>query len=252
MLFLHVTTQIPNRKNDDLLGAKGRTLFPTFMYLDDKGGVLSAQPGEIDLNAMKGSLHKKAASRRAGYVALAKKAADGDKKAITRLAVLRLEMRSTSLAEFRKAYPDLSKLGEGSRDSVLGMIGSEAVMNAKEIIRAAGRDADKLNAAYGKVGELILKAAKLGAEPMDDGPRRAFWYFLGAAGSRHNRVDMLKLAIEGFKEDAEDNPQLGLQVERWIKKVKELETMPPKAKGADEKKPEEMEGRDEVEEEDMG
>jgi hypothetical protein len=227
-MFLHVTSRVPNRKNDGLFSDKGGSAFPSFMYLDHQGGVLAANRGGMDIARMSGAFQKKATDRRSGYVALEKKAADGDEKAVTRLAVLRLEMRSLSLADFCKAYPDLSKLDEGSRDSVLGLMGMEAFGKASKTVRAAGRDEAKSKEAFLVAGEILMKAAKIGAEPSDEQTRLFFFFYLGRAGTLHDRADMLTLAVDALKDEVEGNPRLATQYEQWVTKLKELKTTPPK------------------------
>lgn len=232
-MFLHVTTKIPKRNDENLFSEKGGMGFPTFMYLDDKGGVLAARAGGMDLDGMTGAFLKKATDRRAEYVAIEKNAASGDERAVVRLAVLRLQMRSLTLAEFRKSCSDLSKLDEGARKTVLGMIGTEAFNSAGAALRSAGRDKDKMKAAWLVAGEKILKSAKLGAEPGEEQSRVFFYFYLGRAGLLHERVDMLKMAVDGLKDQVDDNARIASQHKLWVAKLEELQTTPPKEDSED-------------------
>ena len=224
VLFLHVTSQIPDKKDDDLFRKVGGAGFPTFFYFDEAGGVLASQAGALDVKTMSGTLHDKAKSRREGYLALKKKAAEGDEKAKLRLAVLELEMRRTSLADFRKAHPDISKLDEGSRETVLGMMGMEAFSKANDLLRAAGRDQEKQKAALKDAGKMLLAAAKQQAVPGEQRTAMIFWYYLGAAGATHDDAEMLKKGIEGLEEFVAMNPRLSGQIDAWKMKLKAIET----------------------------
>ena len=158
-----------------------------------------------------------ATKRHAAFVALKAKADAGDAKAKAKFDVWELELKHVTYEDFRKRYPDLSKLEEDQRDSVLAILGELTLKAANETLNAARKtnDPDKLNAAALVVGEQLLAAAKLGAEPYDDRPRVRFYFYLGRAGLAHSRADMLEVAVAALEEDAEDNPQLTKQLKLW-------------------------------------
>ncbi|MHC4411123.1 MAG: hypothetical protein ACYTEG_15810 [Planctomycetota bacterium] len=222
VLFLHVTTQIPDRKNDDLFGKKGGTGFPTFMFLDPKGGVLSKQPGALDIARMT-TLHEGAKKRRDAFLALKKKA-ETDEKAKAKLSVWELELTHITLADFRKRYPDLSKLDEDLRDTVLGVWADSTMVEAGAAFRKAmGNDRSKMAEGAKAAAKIIFPVAKQGAEPGDERNRRSWYWILGTGGDAADDAAMLKLAIAGLEDDAESNPQLGNLVQNWMKKLKTLD-----------------------------
>ena len=248
MLFLHVTTHIKDRKNEKLFGEKGGQGFPTFMFLDAKGGVLAMQPGALDVERMTG-LHTKAKERHAKYVELEKKAAEGDEKAKVALAVMQVELTHKTFEEFRKEYPDFSKLDEEVRTSVMAMWGNAAFQKAMSTFsEVVGRDRSKFPEGAKAAAPIIYEAAKAGAEPAGRGPKINWYVILGMGGDALGNVEMLKLAVKGLEEPAAQNPQLGQLVDGFKAKCKALE-------GADEaeEEVEEEEVEEETEEEeDMG
>ncbi|MHC4938458.1 MAG: hypothetical protein ACYTHK_05770 [Planctomycetota bacterium] len=222
VLFLHVTTQIPDRKNDDLFGKKGGRGFPTFMFLDPKGGVLAKQPGALDIERMN-KLHEGAKKRREAFVALQKEAAT-DAKAKDKLAVWELELMHITLDEFRKRYPDLSKLDEDLRETVNGVWADETFGKANAAaMKAMGGDRSKRAEAIKAAAAVILPVAKQGAEPTNERGRRNWYWLLGQCGMTEGNAEMLKLAIAGLEDEAEANAQLGNFIETWSKKLKELD-----------------------------
>jgi len=222
VLFLHVTTKIPDRTNDDLFSKKGGTGFPTFMFLDPKGGVLSKQPGALDIPRMT-TLHEGAKKRRDAFLALKKKA-ETDDAAKAKLSVWELELTHITLADFRKRYPDLSKLDEDLRDTVLGVWADATMVEATAAFRKAmGNDREKMPEGAMAAAKIILPVAKQGAEPGDERNRRSWYWILGKGGEAAGNAEMLKLAIAGLEDDAESNPQLGNLVQNWMKKLKTLD-----------------------------
>ena len=222
VLFLHVTTQIPDRKNDDLFSKKGGSGFPTFMFLDPKGGVLGKQPGALDVARMT-KLHEGARKRRDAFVQLQKKA-ETDEKAKQKLAVWELELMHITLADFRKRYPDLSKLDEDLRDTVNGVWADATMIEAGAAFRkVVGNDRNKMKLGMAAAAKVILPVAKQGAEPSSERNRMSWYRVLGTGGDVEGNAEMLKLAIAGLEDDAESNPQIGNMVEAWMKKLKTLE-----------------------------
>jgi len=223
VLYLHVTTHIKDRKNEDLFGKKGGQGFPTFMFLDSKGGVLSMQPGALDVERMTG-LHDKAKERHAAYVELEKQAAAGDEKAKVKLALMQVELTHKTFADFRKAYPDFSKLDEDVRGQVMGLWGNATFQEAMaKFSSVVGRDRTKVPDGAKAAAPIIFAAAKEGAEPSGRSPRLNWYAILGMGGTGLENAEMLKLAIKGLKTEAETNPQLGNMVDGFTSKLKELE-----------------------------
>jgi len=240
VLFLHVTTRIKDRKDEMLFGQKGGTGFPTFMFMDPKGGVLAKQPGVLDIERMTG-LHDKAKERRAAFVELQKKAAAGDEKAKMKLAVWELELTHTTIEQFRKAYPDLSKLDDDSRETVLGLWADAVMQNAfAEFQKIVGQDRSKTAEGAKVAAPIVFAAAKEGAKPSSPRARMSWFWLLGTGGEALENVEMLKLAVDGLEDAAESNARLGDMVEGWSKKLKQLQ-----GGGADEaveeEEPEEIE-----------
>lgn len=223
MLFLHVTTHIEDRKDEDLFGKKGGTGFPTFMFLDPKGGVLAKRPGALGVPQMT-ELHDGAKKRHDAFVELQKKAMEGDEKAKVKLAVWELELTHTTLADFRKKYPDFSKLDEDLRETVMGIWGDETMQKAGAAFsKVVGRDRSKMPEGAKVAAPIIFEAAKQGAEPSDERNRRSYYWILGMGGDALGNAEMLKLAIKALEDDAESIPQLGNLVQGWMTKLKALE-----------------------------
>lgn len=223
MPFLHVTSRVRDRQDDRLHSDYGFTHTPCFAFLDPKGGVLSTKAGVLDIAGLQ-RLAESAAKLRAAFLDLKAKAAAGDALAQQRFEVMELELGHVTYADYRQRNPDLAKLTEGVRDSVLMVAGDVLLKDAKAALAAAGRDREKQNAALLEVGERLLAGVKEGAEPFDDQPRIRFYYYLGTAGDRHGRTDMLEAAMTALEDDAEDNKNVAQTLAAWKKKLAALKT----------------------------
>jgi len=212
--FLHVTSRVKGRKDDSLQSDKSLKFFPTFAFLDPKGGMLASRPGVLNVESMQ-ELASRAAKIRASFLALKAKAEAGDAAAKQRFELRELEFGHVSYADYRKRNPDLSKLAEDVRESVQMVAGEVLLKDAQSTLNSASGDPDKLQAALLEVGTKLLAGAIEGSEPFDDQQRVMFYYYLGAAGEKHGRTDMLDTAIEALVDDAEDNKSLAETLFKW-------------------------------------
>ena len=103
-MFLHVTTRIEGKKNDDLLGKKGGGGFPYLCVMDNQGDVI-AKPMGRDVPAFEQSLTD---GRK--YLDLKVKAATGDREATIEFTFLRTQMGNVGYDELVKTIEEIGKL----------------------------------------------------------------------------------------------------------------------------------------------
>jgi len=189
--------------------------------LDPKGGLLTKKAGVLSVASLE-ELVATGTKIRTAFLDLKKKAAAGDAVAKQYFELRELELGHVTYANYRTRNPDLMKLSEDVRESVQMVAGEIVLRQALQTIRAAGRDEAKANAALLVAGEALLAAAKEGAEPFDDQQRVSFYYYMGVAGDKHDRADMLDAAIEGLADDAEDNKRIAEALGKWKSKSADL------------------------------
>jgi hypothetical protein len=134
VLFLHVTTHIDGRENDDLLSDKGdRVAFPTVILLDADGERLWARPGGMSVAAyvrIVGAAQTYLDARKKGAAGGAKLKVDG------------------FLAGVRLGLEDLRDLDKTVGDTALDDAQKRelAVLRANEALAAAARIKDRAEA----------------------------------------------------------------------------------------------------------
>ena len=221
--YLHIETRIPGRAHDSLKRDMGFATHPSFAVIDAKGGLWTRASSVLAMAQIEGLLAE-ANKRRGAFLKLKEAAGAGDAKAKDKFAVWELELKHVTYEDFRKRYPDISKLDEDLRDTVLGIQGDIIFKQGAKALQAAQKDGGKvkLDAAFLTVGETFLSAAKQGAEPADENPRKMFYFYMGHAGLLHARIDMLEIAAVALEEDAEDDERLTQRLKIWKMAIDKL------------------------------
>ncbi|MEM8882884.1 MAG: hypothetical protein AAGD14_02300 [Planctomycetota bacterium] len=240
MPFLHVTSRLPDRANDKLLGELGGRAFPTFMVISPEGDVMARQAGALPVQAME-QMATGAQKLYTDYNSAKEKAAAGDEAAKLSLAVLEVPMGKTKLEDFLKAHPDLSKFSAEDQKRVRGLIGVQHVENAQKMLQSAGRDQQKIMALFPEIGKTLFAAHEANEVPAEGQSRLYFYYLLGQGGVIGQNRKWVEISLPTLEEAAKSNQNLGRIVDMM---KQQLATMP-----AAEEKAEEEEIEEEVEEE---
>ncbi len=185
-MFLHVTTQIPGRANDDLLGKVGGRGFPHVCVLDADGGVLATHGGDRSAEGF-----AKTAGKAMEFVDLRKKAESGDKTAKIDYAILRAEMGRLTVAELHGELSALGKLSPAQEKALGGVL---ANARFDEIQKTA-------------VGEKCAGMLAQGQIPADEQKRGSFWLQIMEYADFRNDATLYEQALEGAKAVYGGNPQ---------------------------------------------
>lgn len=199
MPFLHVTTRIEGRKDDDLLTRKsGRALFPTFLILDADGEILLKLDRAV-LSAAIGnggptiaSLGRKldACER---YVALRTRVAGGDASAKVDLAVTALEIGKIDAAAFDAAVAGVELRPEQAKAVV--QIRANAICEALVAeTRSRGQDPESEKAATREFVKLYEKGTHPDSDSAD-----MYWWLIGTHAKATGNAAMIERSIEGLE-----------------------------------------------------
>ncbi len=185
-MFLHVTTQIPGRSHDDMLGTVGGRGFPHLCVLDFDGSVLATHGGDRSAEGF-----KKTTSKAMAFVDLRKKAGSGDNNAKIDFAILRGEMGQLSVADLQRELGALGKLSPAQEKSLGGVL---ANARFDEIQKTA-------------VGEKCAGMLAQGLIPADEQKRGSFWLQIVEYADFRRDADLYEQALEGAKAVYGGNPQ---------------------------------------------
>lgn len=185
-MFLHVTTQIPGRANDDMLGKVGGRGFPHLCVLDADGSVLATHTGDRSAPGF-----AKTAGKAMEYVDLRKKAESGDQAARIDFAILRGEMGKLTVAELHAELAPLGKLSPAQEKALGGVL---ANAQFDEIQRTA-------------VGEKCAGMLAKGHIPADEQKRGSFWMQIMEYADFRKDAALYEQALEGAKAIYGGNPQ---------------------------------------------
>jgi hypothetical protein len=197
--FLHVTTLIEGRKDDDLLTRKtGRAGWPAILILDANGEMLMKLDRPTLSAAITGDRTSAAffepkvhACER--YVALRAKVAEGDKAAEVCLAMRGLEIGRIDLAEFGRALAGIELTPE--RAQKVARLRANAICETRVAeTRAAGMDPEAEKAATRE----FLKLYEAGTHP-DSDSADVYWYFIGVHAKTVGDRAMAARSIEGLE-----------------------------------------------------
>ena len=199
MPFVHVTSRIEGRKDDDLATRKtGSALFPTILFLDADGEVL-LKLGRPALSAAIGNGGPPIASfgRKLDacerYVALRARADSGDASAKVDLAVTALEIGKIDAAAFDAAVAGAELRPEQAM--AVARIRANAICEALVAeVRSRGQDPESEKAATRE----FLKLYEKGTHP-DSDSADMYWWLIGTHGKTTGDADMIARSIQGLE-----------------------------------------------------
>jgi len=179
VMFLHVTTRIPGRKDDDLLGKVGGTGFPSFFMLDADGEVIGQHRGERSAAGF-----EKTATAAREFVALREAAAKGDATAKVRLVLAEARMGKLNADELQQKIAQAGALDDAVKKEYRGVL-------AGLLMEKAQRTA---------VGERLLELHAQGLIPEDAMQRRSFYGAIWSAALYKKDAAAARIGLDGMKE----------------------------------------------------
>ena len=212
VLFLHVTSRLEGRPNDDLLSKKGGTGFPFLVFMDAEGNVIAKHGGG---RAVEG--FAKTAETANKFVELKKKADGGDKEAIVDLTLLQLEMGSVSAEDARAAIEKSGVELAADRKARFEKLLLTAEING--IVEGIDGDKDESVIAG---GEKLYKMAQEGRTPDDKDVAANFWSIIVMYADKKEDVAAFEMGLSELKKRFGDNPRAAKWFEEKEARLKEL------------------------------
>jgi hypothetical protein len=170
VLFLHVTSRIEGRKNDELFFDYDGREFPTLMLLDAEGEVLARRTSGLTVEGFK-ALGGKAYR----YLDLKKKADAGDEGAAIDAALLACDLDALDFYDLEEQLEG-KKLSDAQKKSFGALRANVLADEHAQMMRAAKYDGLSVEQAAAD----FLPLWKDGIAPSRENARRLFWCVLAA------------------------------------------------------------------------
>lgn len=212
VLFLHVTSRIKDRPNDDLLGKKGGNGFPYLVFLDAEGNVIAKHNGARNVEGF-----SKTAETANKFVELKKKADGGDKEAKVDLTLIQLEMGSVSVEDAKKAIADSGVELAGDRKAKF----DELLLNAEinEVLQSVDGDNEE---SVVTAGEKLYKMAQEGRTPKEENVVANFWSVIVTYADKKEDVKAFEQGLGELKERFGSNPRAAKWFEEKEARLEEI------------------------------
>jgi len=186
--FLHVTTQIDDRKNDDLLYDFEEDSFPACLVLGHDGAVLARHRGWAKLEAFRTTLKKVAKAAE-----LAQKAKAGDKVAAIDYLLLRCELHAIDLADLEELLE--GKPLTGAQKKRFASLGADAeVADMLPVIQRARYSRD----AFVDAGEMFWDHLEKGGVPLELSNRGVFWLAMGYYAAANGKQELFDRSLKAL------------------------------------------------------
>jgi hypothetical protein len=195
--FLHVTTYIEGRKGDNLLSKKmDDAKWPTVMILDGTGEpLLTITRADASLWGRAGmpvSVYAKKLDACERYVALAKRAAAGDKSVKVDLAVAGVRIGKLKLAALDKAVAGVKLTPEQAK------VVAQARVNAicdRLVARTVGR---YIPEEQKRIADALIRIYRAGTHPTSDS-RGTYWWVVAKRGQETGDIAMMEDGRRGIR-----------------------------------------------------
>lgn len=216
MPFLHITTRIEGKQNDDLLFDFDENSFPTFLVLDHNGAVLARHRGRARLDAFRATLKKVDEAAE-----LARKAQAGDKAAAIDYLLLRCELHAIDLADLEEALEGKSQT-PAQRIRFASLAADAEVTDMKQVIERARYSRQALVDS----GEMFWEYLEKGGVPLELSNRGVFWLAIGYYAAANGKQELFDRSLKALEPlEAQDG------VVRY--KLKDLKSQRPAGKDGD-------------------
>ena len=199
MPFLHVTTRIEGRKDDDLLARMtGGSLYPTVLILEADGATLLKLDRPFLSGALStGRLSAASFARRLDvcerYVALRARVDEGDASAKLCFSVRALEIGKIDAAEFGRAIAGADLTPELKKR--IAQVRANAVCEA---VVAKMRSSGMVPEAQRAAADECLKLYEAGTHPNSDSADMYWWLVADHAKTTGN-AEMIERSLEGLE-----------------------------------------------------
>lgn len=210
--YLHITTRIPGRAYDGLLGEKGGTGFPTLMYLDAEGRVLARHAGQRSVKGFEESLEGVQE-----FAALLREAESGDPGAQVEVLIRQLQMEWFDFEDARARVAALPKV-DSKEKKVLDQLLVDT--EVRSVVRNAGEDTERRLAG----GAHFLAMWEEKRVPEGESELYAFWSLIADHAEAERDKKLFKRVVDAF-DDTLKNTRYGQVLERFEER---LENFPKK------------------------
>jgi hypothetical protein len=178
VMFLHITTHIEGRKDEDLFSKVGGRGFPSFFILDAAGNVVAQHEGPRTAEGFAQTMNKAQE-----FIDLKKKAEAGDAAAKVDYLLARLRMGQLSPDEAKAAAKSL-KMSDEQQKTFRGLVADS--MMEKEQTKA--------------VGQAFLKMEKEGYIPNDQRNRLIFYSSIFQYAELMKDIPMMERTFKAFRD----------------------------------------------------
>ncbi len=201
VMFLHVTTQIKGRKDDDLLGKKGGRGFPFLCVMDDQGNVLAQHEGDRTAEAFEATV-----GEAQKFIDLKKRAASGDKPAGIDYALARCRKGQINFEELSKELKPLGKLTAEQQKAFDGLKADDLVRQTLDV----------------EVGRKFAEMQSKGIIPVDEEQEQRFWEHIRSYAETTKNVKVFETWLAFMKTKFGSHPNAKPYFEAQEQKLAEM------------------------------
>ncbi|MHC5021952.1 MAG: 5-formyltetrahydrofolate cyclo-ligase family protein [Planctomycetota bacterium] len=219
-MFLHITTRIEGRKNDDLLQKKGGRGFPHLVWLDSNGDVLAKQNGRsVDAFKKSGNAVK-------AWVDLKAKFDGGDTSVATDLFLAELDLGKHEYEAAKTKAATLTLSEEQQKKVDAALFNLEVDFERQKLPRLRrGATAEQVAAAKEKVMELAAKFEgyfNAGKFPTDDLTAYYFCQPIMQKAMQTKDAALFEKVLVRLKQQAGKNPMFARAWPQWDQQLQSL------------------------------
>jgi hypothetical protein len=199
VLYLGVTTHVKGDKDQEVWSEKGGQGWPYLVFLSADGEVLSKSP-ERSIAGFDAGL--KASEK---FLALKKKAADGDAAAKLEVFLKDLEFGNVKVADGAAQYKKMEGLDDGTRKKIEGLLADAEVRALSAAVNKKAEEMgeptqDQIRELLMGLGKQFLEMHKAGRIPASQRERTSFWVRIMDAAEASKDAATFETALKGFKE----------------------------------------------------
>ena len=191
ILFCHVTSKVDDEKYPKLLSEKGGTGFPFLAWLDADGNVVAKQ-GDRSVAGFQKTL-----ASCQSFLALEKKAKDGDKSVAADLLMARIDMGQVNFDQAKEQMAALGKLDAGKQKQFEGLLLGLEVDSMMASVRAQPQAVE--------VGKKFAAMQAAGRIPTGKSAR-TFYSMIMTAMEADKDAKGFEKALDAFKKLTADEP----------------------------------------------
>ena len=231
--FLHITTRIEGRKNDDLLQKMGFRGFPSFAVLDVEGEIIAKHNGARSAEAFQETL-----DQAAKFIDLQKRAAAGERGAIIELALMECQMGRIKLAECEARLSDVGELNDEQKATLAGLRVDGKIQEQLDKLNS-----DRSQATFEAAAKVFLGMLEAGEKPSGGMAKNVFTQVRAGHSMRTENAAEAEAIHEYLKQELKDTPKAQGFLDRLAGRIADL-----KAKAEEGDSDEEEDSESEIEE----